>query len=226
MKKERYLTTLLAAALGVLLLRLVALGQGTYDAEWNTVDGGGGVSAGNTFAVSGTAGQPDAGTSIGLTYTVRGGFWPGAIAPANEPPMASAGDDQNAYTNALVSLDGSGSSDPDGDLPLTYGWLQTGGPEVTFATNLSVTTFTAPDAPAVLTLTLTVTDSLGLVAPTPGQVVVTVEEYHIYMPLVVRQAESTYILEVHTRQGMPSACLPGDCRRNLSGDSAGTVAFD
>jgi hypothetical protein len=75
--RKRYLLTLLAAALGVLLLGLVAFGQGTYDAEWHTVDGGGGVSTGNTFTIRGTAGQPDAGVSSGMTYTVRGGFWSG-----------------------------------------------------------------------------------------------------------------------------------------------------
>ena len=78
--RKRYLLTLLAVTLGVLLLSLVAFGQGTYDAEWHTVDGGGGVSAGNTFTVRGTAGQPDAGISSGVTYTVRGGFWSGVAA--------------------------------------------------------------------------------------------------------------------------------------------------
>jgi hypothetical protein len=38
----------------------------------------------------------------------------------------------------------------------------------------------------VLTFTLLVTDSLGLAALTPDEVVVTVEGYHIYLPLVVR----------------------------------------
>ena len=78
--RKQYLLTLLAAALGVLLLGLVAFGQGTYDAEWHTVDGGGGVSTGNRFTVRGTAGQPDAGISSGVIYTVRGGFWGGAVA--------------------------------------------------------------------------------------------------------------------------------------------------
>jgi hypothetical protein len=43
---------------------------------------------------------------------------------------------------------------------LSYGWTQTGGTAVTFTPGVSVTTFTAPAASAVLTFTLTVTDRL------------------------------------------------------------------
>ena len=184
MKKKQYLSTLLATALGVLLLTIVSRGQGTYDAERHTAGGGGGVSAGSTFTVRGTAGQPDAGASSGLTYTVRGGFWPAVI--PNQPPVADAGSDQSVGTGTLVTLDGSSSSDPDGNLPLSYGWTQTGGPAVAFNDALSITTFTAPGDPTVLTFTLAVTDSLGLPDPTPDEVVVTVEKYPVYLPLVVR----------------------------------------
>ena len=90
-------------------------------------------------------------------------------------------------TNAPVTLNGSGSSDPDGDLPLTYYWTQTGGPAVTLSNPAAVApTFSAPSDPAVLTFTLAVTDSLGLPDSTPDQVVVTVEGYRIYLPMVIR----------------------------------------
>jgi hypothetical protein len=96
------------------------------------------------------------------------------VTVANQPPVAAAGPDQAVDTNALVTLDGSGSSDPDGDLPLAYNWTQTGGPVVTFTPALSVTTFTALSDPEVLTFTLVVTDSMGLPDPTPDEIVVTI----------------------------------------------------
>ena len=75
--KKRYLAMLLATALGVLLLTSVALGQGTYEFNWHSVDGGGGVSTGSTFTVHGTVGQPDAGVLGSGEYTLASGFWGG-----------------------------------------------------------------------------------------------------------------------------------------------------
>ena len=77
-------------------------------------------------------------------------------------PSADAGPDQQVDPGATVTLNGSGSSDPNGDA-LTYGWVQTGGEAVTFTPDLSITTFTAPDSAGPLTFTLTVTDATGLV---------------------------------------------------------------
>jgi uncharacterized repeat protein (TIGR01451 family) len=102
--------------------------------------------------------------SRSFTLTVR---------PANDAPVANAGPDQRVNLSATVTLDGRGSSDLDGDV-LTYGWAQTGGPAVSFARGVSVTMFTAPPDPAVLTFTLTVTDSQG-VASAPDTVVVWVD---------------------------------------------------
>jgi hypothetical protein len=42
----------------------------------------------------------------------------------NSPPVANAGEDQNVATGATVTLDGSGSTDANGD-PLTYSWTLT-----------------------------------------------------------------------------------------------------
>ncbi len=51
---------------------------GGYNLTWSTIDGGGGTSAGGIYALSGTAGQPDAGPAMrGGGYTLVGGFWSG-----------------------------------------------------------------------------------------------------------------------------------------------------
>ena len=105
----------------------------------------------------------------------------------NQPPVANAGPDQGVSALALVALDGNGSSDPDGDLPLAYRWIQTGGLPVTLNNPLgSSPTFTAPGDSAALTFALIVTDSLGLPGA-PDEVVITVQAYRIYLPVVIRQ---------------------------------------
>jgi hypothetical protein len=51
-----------------------ALGQ-SYSLAWSTIDGGGGTSTGGVYSVSGTIGQPDAGTMNSGDFSVTGGFW-------------------------------------------------------------------------------------------------------------------------------------------------------
>ncbi len=47
---------------------------GDFDLNWYTVDGGGGTSTGERFAVAGTIGQPDAGVMAGGDFSLSGGF--------------------------------------------------------------------------------------------------------------------------------------------------------
>ena len=78
----------------------------------------------------------------------------------NSPPVADAGPDQTVAELSNVDLDGTGSSDPDGD-PVTYAWLQTAGPSVTLSdATAAAPSFTSPDvtSPVVLTFQLTVDD--------------------------------------------------------------------
>ena len=47
-----------------------------YAVDWYKISGGGGVSTGGTYQVTGTIGQPDAsGAMSGGNYSVTGGFW-------------------------------------------------------------------------------------------------------------------------------------------------------
>ncbi|HMJ88947.1 MAG TPA: hypothetical protein VK530_03980 [Candidatus Acidoferrum sp.] len=49
----------------------------SYSIDWFTIDGGGGTSTGGVYSVSGTIGQPDAGTLTNGPYSLVGGFWGG-----------------------------------------------------------------------------------------------------------------------------------------------------
>ncbi|MRG95576.1 M36 family metallopeptidase [Polyangium spumosum] len=79
-------------------------------------------------------------------------------------PVANAGEDLVVSSGDQVELDGSGSSDPDGDA-LTYKWTQTAGLEVALMTGDGPKpTFVAPtvDVDATLTFQLTVSDGKGM----------------------------------------------------------------
>ena len=94
-----------------------------------------------------------------------GGFPQPPRPPANNRPMADAGPDQTGvWEGALVTLDGSGSSDPDDD-PLKYRWNQYRGERVALSSRDVVNpTFTAPrelTADVVLSFRLLVTDPSG-----------------------------------------------------------------
>jgi hypothetical protein len=59
----------------ILLLSLPAFAD--YDIPWHTIDGGGGISTGGQYIVTGTIAQPDAAYSASEQYELLGGFWPG-----------------------------------------------------------------------------------------------------------------------------------------------------
>ncbi len=90
--------------------------------------------------------------------------------PANRSPVAKAGTDQTVNSGVTVTLDGSGSSDPDTGDTLSYRWEQyfgseedaIGSPGVTLSGNtVASPTFTAPSPGTTLTFRLTVTDGRG-----------------------------------------------------------------
>jgi hypothetical protein len=78
--------------------------------------------------------------------------------PVPDFPVADAGPDQTVFSNDLVTLDGSGSEDPDGG-DLRYFWSYHGDiPLVLSDPNAIRPTFTAPFAPSNLLFSLTVLD--------------------------------------------------------------------
>jgi hypothetical protein len=84
----------------------------------------------------------------------------------NDPPVADAGPDQTVIQRFVVTLDASGSSDPNGiDDIKSYLWQQTEGVGVTLSDETAIKpTFTAPeiyvaDQPETLVFKLTVKDA-------------------------------------------------------------------
>lgn len=94
---------------------------------------------------------PPGGATLTFQLTVNNGMQTSApvtvnvtVKYVNHPPVANAGPNQTVGANSLVTLDGSASYDPDGDV-LQYQWTQTGGPTVTLSSATVVKpTFTAP----------------------------------------------------------------------------------
>lgn len=133
---------------------------------------------------------------------------PTAIASAN-PPIASEG--------VTVTLNGSGSTDPENN-PLTYAWTQTGGPPVTLSdAGAAQPTFVAPNltnpAGATLTFDLRVTDTGGLFSDT--SVVVNVLFANdspfasLHCPLTVNEGASV--------------TLDGSASKDYEDDASGTL---
>jgi len=106
-------------------------------------------------------------------YRVRAFNAAGVSGPSNEacattleenrPPIADAGPDQTVFVGDLVRLDGTNSSDPDGD-PLSFRWTLLERPQTSTAKIRNPTSPIAtlvPDFPGVYVIELTVDDGRG-----------------------------------------------------------------
>jgi hypothetical protein len=123
-----------------------------------------------------------AGETLAFALTVSDGFAVSTdevlvvVSNVNQLPLADAGSDQTVDEATVATLDGSGSSDPDGG-SLSHSWTQLSGPPVTLSDPGSARPrFTAPAVGAggreTLVFQLVVSD--GMAASEPDTVSITV----------------------------------------------------
>ncbi len=148
-----------------------------------------------------------------------------AVRAANEPPMASAGSNQTVNEGATVTLDGTGTTDPDAGDILTYSWAQTSGTTVTLNDTSAISpTFTAPVRQTMtdgeLAFTLTVTDSEN----ETSTATVTISVTNLPPIAVATVVGGTAVNEGEevTLDGSGSSGLPGDGRTYLWTQTSGT----
>ncbi len=131
-------------------------------------------------------------------------------AVANVAPVANAGVAQNVVAGSTVTLDGSASTDANGDL-ITYGWTLTSRPAGSAAVLTSATTarpiFTA-DAVGAYVATLTVND--GKLNSAPTTVTVTAAAANVPPVANAGLAQSVAIGSLVTLDGSASSDANGD----------------
>jgi PKD repeat protein len=118
-----------------------------------------------TVTATNSVGQATASTQVTVT---------------NQPPVANAGVDQSGLVNQPFTLEGGGSFDPDGHLPLSVSLDAERGTDGELGRcRGTVDHLHGTCDPAVLEFSLTVTDSRGVATVSPDTVVITVTDVAI-----------------------------------------------
>ncbi|MBI5192271.1 MAG: tandem-95 repeat protein, partial [Nitrospirae bacterium] len=144
----------------------------------------------DTFNFGGTAASTTSWANTSINFTVPNGKIAGNYSASatvggwnsnsqtftvlNSPPTANAGTPQSVNENTLVTLNGSASTDPNGD-SISYIWTQIGGTAVTLSSSTAVMpTFTAPAVTTATILTFQLIVNDGTINSTASTVTVTV----------------------------------------------------
>ena len=67
----------LSVVVSIAFLSVTGVVAEEFELNWSTIDAGGGSSAGETYRIGGTIGQPDAWNASSNGYQLTGGFWDG-----------------------------------------------------------------------------------------------------------------------------------------------------
>jgi len=147
----------------------------------------------------------------------------------NVKPLVYAGADQYVAVSSLVTLDGSGSIDPDGNI-VNYLWFQISGESVTLTTpTQDATQFTAPANEAILTFGLTVTDDSSATA-TDTVIVNVVDDSP--SPIIISEyvEGSSYnkYIEIYNASSATIDLISSgyDLRKNLDGNGIFSTIFN
>jgi hypothetical protein len=150
--------------------------DGIFSYRWEQTDGTPTVTLHGTNEAVATFTAPEIGPAgAALTFQLTVTDYSGLKATdtcivnvtwTNDAPTADAGPYKTAYEGHLVTLDGSGSTDPDDGIA-SYHWQHVGGPPAValIGADTPYVRFVAPDISGIstsLTLELTVTDHGGL----------------------------------------------------------------
>lgn len=140
---------------------------------------------------------------------------------ANGVPVANAGPDQSVLTGATVTLNGGGSSDPEGD-PLTFQWTLTSKPAGSAAAlsdPAAVTPQLLADVDGDYVVQLVVTDGVTSSVPDTVVVAASAEPVPTTPSMTGRWTGSTTILNVN-------ASVVLDVDESESGSLSGDATFD
>jgi hypothetical protein len=141
--------------------------------------------------------------------------WHDTDVPVDETaPVADAGPDQTVDLYSTVWLNGTGSYDPGGNIPLTYSWSTLSKPSGS-TVNIGwmsawATPVFSPDVAGDYVFRLSVTNTLGISDPTPDTVTITANEPYVEIKLEWDTQPTD--IDMHLlRSSAPIFDSPDDC---------------